>query len=225
MNIKNITNSILRRITTKKATTQSYWDDQKYLEKSEFKYVLWLYEIYKRIHEVPGHIVELGVAYGRNTIIFSHLMQMHNEQDIRKYIGFDTFDGYTDQTLATDKQLSSAAWKNISIEKIRQRISVAGDFKNYEFIKGDLNETLAEYLKQHPDFRAALLYVDCNAYQPALNGMNLMKEFMSPGGIICIDEKRQGGETKALIQFCKENNLRFMKDPSPFSIPAYTRID
>lgn len=225
MNLNRLINAVSRRIFNKGAQTPSYWDDQKYLERSEFKYVLWLYEIYKRIHEVPGHIVELGVAYGRNTIIFSHLMQMHNEQDIRKYIGFDTFDGYTDQTLATDKQLSSSAWKNISIEKIQQRISAAGNFNNYEFIKGDLNETLAEYLNQNPDFRAALLYVDCNAYQPALNGMRLIKDFMSPGGIVCIDEKRQGGETRALIEFCKENNLRFMKDTSPFSIPAYTKID
>lgn len=225
MEYKKLLSAIPRRLCSRFTQPQSYWDDQKYLEKTEFKYVLWLYEIYKRIHEVPGHIVELGVAYGRNAIIFSHLMQMHNEQDIRKYIGFDTFDGYTDQTLSTDKHLSSAAWKNISIEKIKERISLAGNFSNYELIKGDLNQTLAEYLNQHPDFRAALLYVDCNAYQPALNGMNLLKDFMTPGGIICIDEKRQGGETKALIQFCKENNLRFMKDPTPFSIPAYTRIE
>lgn len=225
MKISNLLDRFARRICPPAIKTQSYWADQKYLEKSEFKYVLWLYEIYKRIHEVPGHIVELGVAYGRNTIIFSHLMQMHNEQDIRKYIGFDTFDGYTDETLLTDKHLSKVAWKNISLEKVKERINLAGNFSNYELIQGDLNKTLAEYLDKHPDFRAALLYVDCNAYQPALNGMNLLKDFMSPGGIICIDEKRQGGETKALIQFCKENDLRFMKDPGPFSIPAYTKIE
>ena len=45
---------------------------------------------------------------------------------------------------------------------------------------------------------------------------------MSPGGVICIDEKKQGGETKALIEFCKKHDLRFMKDSTPFSIPAYT---
>jgi hypothetical protein len=202
-----------------------YWDDQKYLEKTEFKYVLWLYEVYKKIHRVPGHVVELGVAYGRNAIIFSHLIHMHNEQDIRQYIGFDTFDGYTDDTLMTDKHLSATAWKNISIEKVKERIRKAGDFRNCTLIKGDLTVTLTEYLKAHPDFRAALLYVDCNAYSPALKGMRLLKEFMSPGGVICIDEKRQGGETRALIEFCKENNLKFVKDISPFSIPAYTVIE
>jgi len=48
--------------------------------------------------------------------------------------------------------------------------------------------------------------------------------FMSSGDIICINEKRQRGEIKVLIQFCEENGLQFRKDNSPFSIPAYTKI-
>jgi len=203
----------------------SYWEDQKYLEKSEFKYILWLYEVYKLIDNVPGHIVELGVAYGRNTIIFSHLMQMHGQDDVRKYIGFDTFDGYTEKSLEIDKHLSSDSWKGISIDDVNRRIHKAGNFNNHTLIKGDLNITLVAYLKKNPNFRAALLYVDCNAFQPAFNGMQILKEFMSPGGIICIDEKMQGGETRALIEFCKENDLKFMRDSSPFSIPAYTVVE
>lgn len=225
MNIKKLIKHLLSFVSPRSGYTPNYWDDQKYLEKTEFKYVLWLYEVYKKIHTVPGHIVELGVAYGRNTIIFSHLMQMHNEQDIRQYIGFDTFDGYTEETLETDKHLSSKSWKNISMENIKERIKKSGDFNNYTLVKGDLTVTLAEYLKAHPDFRAALLYVDCNAYLPALSGMNMLKDFMSPGGVICIDEKRQGGETKALIKFCEDNNLKYIKDATPFSIPAYTVIE
>ncbi|WP_296590704.1 class I SAM-dependent methyltransferase [Methylophaga sp.] len=203
----------------------NYWQDQKYLESSEFKYIIWLYEVYKKIDKVPGHIVELGVAYGRNTIIFSHFMKMYNQDDVRKYVGFDTFDGYTADSFKFDSHLSVKAWKGISVKDVENRIKKAGDFKNYSLIKGDLNLTLAKYVKENPNFRVALLYIDCNAYQPALNGMQLLKDFMSPGGIICIDEKMQGGETRALIQFCKENNLRFMRDSGPFSIPAYTKID
>lgn len=217
--------SILRLIRHFLLRKPHYWEDQKYLEKSEFKYILWLYEVYKMIDNVPGHIVELGVAYGRNTIIFSHLMQMHGHDDVRKYIGFDTFDGYTEDSLQIDKHLSASSWKGISIGDVKHRINIAGNFKNYTLIKGDLNSTLAEYLKSNPNFRAALLYVDCNAFQPAFNGMQLLKDFMSPGGVICIDEKMQGGETRALIQFCKENNLKFMRDSGPFSIPAYTIVE
>jgi len=48
---------------------------------------------------------------------------------------------------------------------------------------------------------------------------------MSPGGIICIDEKKQGGETKVLLEFCNKYNLKFMKDSSSFSVPAYTMVE
>ena len=205
-------------------TPRKYWDDQKYLEKTEFKYILWLDRTYQLIETVPGHIVELGVAYGRNAIIFSHLMQMYGHDDVRKYIGFDTFDGYTQNTLDVENHLSSGAWKDISIDAVKNRLKMAGNFTKCEFVKGDLTETLPEYLKKNSGLRAALLYVDCNAYEPSLKGMELMKEFMSPGGVICIDEKQQGGETKALIEFCSDNNLEFKRDKSPFSVPAYTRV-
>jgi hypothetical protein len=42
--------------------------------------------------------------------------------------------------------------------------------------------------------------------------------------VICIDEKLQGGETEALIGFCKDNGLEFRKDTGPFAMPAYARI-
>lgn len=220
--MKNILNKIKKIIRGGKVDR---WEDQRYLEKTEFKYILWIYEIYKKIANVPGHIVEFGVAYGRNTILFSHLIKMHNEQDIRRYYGFDTFDGYTKSSLLEDTHLSVNSWKNISLNKVKERIKISGNFENYELIKGDILKTLPVFLKNNPNFKAALVYVDCNAYTPSLEGMRLIKDYITPGGIICIDEKKQGGETKALIQFCKENNLKFIKDDSPFSIPAYTKID
>jgi len=47
---------------------------------------------------------------------------------------------------------------------------------------------------------------------------------MAPGGVICKDEKMQGGETKALTEFCRKYGLEYRKDAGPFSIPAYTRL-
>ena len=77
---------------------------------------------------------------------------------------------------------------------------------------------------QKGNFQAAMLYIDCNAYEPALHAMELFKPFMAPGGLICIDEKMQGGETKALTEFCRKYKLEYRKDDTPFSIPAYTRL-
>jgi len=51
MSIKRILFRLLRD------KQKDYWGEQKYLEKNEFKYVLWMHEIYKKINTVPGHIV------------------------------------------------------------------------------------------------------------------------------------------------------------------------
>lgn len=214
----------LRLMRAQSHYSQRYWSKQQYLERSEFKYVLWLYEIYRQIRPVPGNIVEVGVAYGRNTILFSHLMQMHGETSFRSYYGFDTFDGYNDASLAEEPHLSEKAWKAVSVHDVHRRIRLAGEFDNYHLIEGDVLETLSKFLEKDPKFRAALLYIDCNAYAPAIGAMQMLKEFMSPGGVVCIDEKIPGAETRALSDFCAQNGLDLVTDDSPFSMPAYTRF-
>ena len=143
---------------------KDYWGEQRYLEKSEFRYVLWLDRIYQKIISVPGHIVELGVAYGRNAVIFSHLIQMNGEDPLRNYHGFDTFNGYNQESLLNNKNLSSTAWINNSRQQVEGRLKRAGVFKSCRLYEGDIVDTLPNFLSSNPDFRAALLYVDCNAY-------------------------------------------------------------
>lgn len=218
--------SILRKVVRKLGLHEyNYWENQRYLEESEFKYILWLDRVYNKITTVPGHIVELGVAYGRNGIIFSHFNKMYNASDVRKYIGFDTFNGYSELSLNNSSRLSSSAWNNISKKAVLNRFRKAGITKGVTLVEGDILKTVNEYTNSNPDLRIALLYIDCNAYEPAIHGMDSLKDFMSPGGIICIDEKNQGGETKALIEFCEKNGYKFLRDNSTFSIPAYTVVN
>lgn len=201
-----------------------YWDKQQYLEKTEFKYILWLDRLYDQIGEVPGHIVELGVAYGRNAILFSHMMRMRSEEDVRKYYGFDTFAGYSESSLEGNTNLSEHAWKNNSKEQVEERLKRAGVANSCQLFEGDILKTVPAFTDENPHLRIALLYIDCNAYEPAIFALEALRPFMTPGGIICLDEKKQGGETKALIEFCEKHGLRFQRDSSPFSIPAYTRM-
>lgn len=224
-------NFILSKVGYQIARNSDFIRDDRYLDKQEFRYVLWLDRIFEKIQNVPGHIVELGVARGRNSILFGNLIRLNGDEGIRKYYGFDTFQGYTDEDLKDSAWLSASQWKNSSFDFVSSRIERAGYKTTCKLVAGDLKETLPRFLKDGMEgftagnLRVALLYVDCNAYLPAITGMNLLKDYMSPGGIICIDEKLQGGETKALIEFCKSNNLKFMKDSSPFAIPAYTRVE
>lgn len=208
----------------------SFYYDDKYLDSKEFRYILWLDRIYSKINRVPGHIVELGVAKGRNSLIFGNLIQMNGDAEVRRYFGFDTFTGYTKESMEVSSWLSPSAWKDTSYYYVNKRIRNAGFSNICSFIEGDLKKTLPNFIeKGAPGFssgslRIALLYIDCNAYDAAMAGMEVLKDYMAPGGVICIDEKQQGGETKALIEFCKKHGFEYRKDASPFSIPAYTTV-
>ena len=65
----------------------------------DLEYFLWISNIYLKIKNLPGHIAEVGVADGRNTVLFGKLIKLHNDQSVRQYIGFDTFDGFTENDL------------------------------------------------------------------------------------------------------------------------------
>lgn len=213
------------------STSDVFDSSDSYLERDEFKYILWLDRTYSLIKETPGHIVEIGVARGRNSIIFGHLINMNGDSSTRRYYGFDTFSGYTEEDLKSNKHLSKVSFLNTSLEFVSERLKKTNLSSVCSLIKGDIRDTLPTFLNktrterfQKGNCQAAMLYIDCNAYEPAFHAMELLKPFMSPGGIICIDEKMQGGETKALTEFCRKYNLKYRKDDSPFSIPAYTRI-
>lgn len=198
--------------------------DDKYLDKREFRYILWINSVYEKIRNVPGHIVELGVARGRNSILFANLIEMNGESHLRHYYGFDTFSGYTEEDLNRDTHLPADYWADLSADFVRGRIRQAGFEKTCTLVEGDLMETLPAFLTQSPKFSASLVYVDCNAYRPSLFAMQTLKNHIAPGGVICIDELRQGGETEALIEFCRDQGLEYRKDTTPFTVPAYAVV-
>jgi hypothetical protein len=210
----------------KKSSLRDY---DRYLDQNEFRYVLWLDRTYRLIENVPGHIVEIGVARGRNSIIFGHLIRLTGDDQVRNYYGFDTFDGYTEDDLRRSPHLGAAEWKATTLEFVQERLASARLSDICHVFKGDIKQIAPAFvnspqLRFNPGkLRIALLYIDCNAYLPAKFSMDFFKDYMTPGGIICIDEKLQGGETEALIEFCGENGLEFRKDTGPFAMPAYTR--
>ena len=51
----------------------------KYLETLEISYLFSIFSLYKKIEDVPGHIIELGVGAGRNSILLGNLLKTTNQ--------------------------------------------------------------------------------------------------------------------------------------------------
>ena len=197
------------------------------LDENQLEYVIWLVRLFNQIEKVPGHIAEIGVASGNNSILFGKLIQQYGQSSVRRYFGFDTFEGFNNRDLSQDKHLSSNLWKGDqhSLKSVKRRIRANKLEPICSLIKGDAAVTCKSFLESYESDRFqpgmskfSLLYIDCNAYTPAIAAMESFYNYMSPGGIICIDEKLQGSETKALIDFAEKNNLRVERN-SNLSVP------
>lgn len=203
-----------------------------FIDKRSLRYMLWLNQVYLRTKTVPGHIVELGVGAGRNAVIFGNLLKLYGDEDVRHYYGFDTFQGYTAEDIESSPHLDPTAWKELDVGRVRASLKDYQVHRHTTLVQGDLKKTLPKFIRESSDglkspgnFHVALLYVDCNSYLASLTGMETLYEHMPPGAIICVDELRQGGETRALKKFCEETDLSFEKADPPITWGPYTVVE
>src|SRR5947209_9559279 len=79
------------------SNTEKLENFPKYVPRQNLARFLARYEIFRRIQDVQGSIVECGVLFGGGLMSFAQLsaiLEPYNFQ--RRIIGFDTFDGFPD---------------------------------------------------------------------------------------------------------------------------------
>ena len=96
----------------------------KYLNELELSYLFSIFNIFQKVKELPGHIVELGVGGGRNSILFGSLLKFTSQHSNSKYFGFDTFGNYTEKDFLENPSLKNNKfkWENNSLEFVKKRI-------------------------------------------------------------------------------------------------------
>lgn len=199
----------------------------KYLETIEFTYLYSMFELFKMVENKPGHIVELGVGAGRNAIVLGHLLKLNSQHGNSKYFGFDTFESYTERDLNNHKELSRERWSSNSKSFVDDRIKKFNLQDTCLTIEGDIVDSLPDFLKSSnsrftsTSFYCRLIYIDTSAYDPAKISIEYLFEHLVPGGILAIDQKKQGGEWKAIVEFATLNNLELITASKYNSTPAY----
>ncbi|HHT9135730.1 MAG TPA: TylF/MycF/NovP-related O-methyltransferase [Candidatus Wunengus sp. YC60] len=183
------------------------------------------YEIYKKILDLPGEIVECGVFKGASLIRFATFRDLLESPFSRKVIGFDVFGEFPETHYVPDKHfvksfIESAGKTGISIEKLKEVFEHKKTI-NYELVKGDINQTIPEYANKNPQLKIALLHIDTDVYEPAVTILENLFDRVVRGGIIAFDDYGTfPGETKAVDDFFtdKKNIIRKL---SISHIPSY----
>lgn len=187
--------------------------------------ILTHYELYKKVINIPGEIVECGVFRGGTLIQFASFRELLEAEGSRKIIGFDVFDFFPEAKNDADKKFRDVWVKQTNNEFLTQE-ELYKSFKhkkieNVELVKGNIMETAQEYVKNHPELKVALLHIDTDIYEPAKEALEVFYDRVVKGGIIAFDDYGTvGGETKAVDEFF-DNKVRLQKLSFSYRKPSF----
>lgn len=169
------------------------------------------YELYKRIINLPGHIVECGVYKGASIIRFATFRDILENSYSRKIIGFDMFGKFPRSGDKNDidfvNNFENAGGYGIPKTEL-EKVFSHKEFSNYEFIEGDISVTIPEYIKTHPELKISLLHIDVDIYEPSKIILeNLYERVVKDGIIIFDDYSIVPGATRAIDEFFIETRI------------------
>jgi hypothetical protein len=199
-----------------------------YLSSKNLSRILFFYEIYQKVLNTHGVIMEFGVRWGQNLSLMTALRGIFEPFNRhRKVIGFDTFGagfiGVTEQDgkagRIKDGDFSVSEDYDIylsNILQIQEALNPIGHLKKHSLEKGDGSKTIGEYLKRHPETLVSLAIFDFDIYQPTKAALEAIKPHLFKGSVLVFDELCDDifpGETIALRETLGIENLRIQRMP------------
>lgn len=211
-----------------------------FLDRPRAQSMITRYEMYKKILEVPGDVIELGIYKGNSFSWIANLSVILEPYSInRRFIGFDTFEGFSsinndiDVEMAAGANVTTGDFRDTNLDTINAAlfnidiVRPVNKIRRFELVKGDIVDTLPAYLSAHSWMTCAMLILDADLYKPTKVGLECVLPIMPKGGLILFDEfnyEKFPGETLALKETLKINGLSLRKMPYE-SCSAYAIIE
>lgn len=172
-----------------------------FLKTGSLSHILFVNEVYRLIKDLPGVIMEFGVWYGQNQILFENLRAIYEPfNKLRKIIGFDTFSGYPNEYKTEKENLNQSLNENIySINEdcfnlinktveFHQKNNILPQKLINELVRGKVEDTLEIYLHKNPHTIISLIYLDLALYKSTKYVLEKIKPYLIKGSVIIFDE-------------------------------------
>lgn len=199
----------------------------KYVPTQDLRKFICRYEVFKKILNVHGSIIECGVLYGGGLMTWAQLSEIFEPLNhTRNIIGFDTFSGFVS---LSEKDKTGKAFQGKKgglaidshddlLESIRlfDKNRFLHHIQKVKLVKGDVRETLPKYLKENPHMVVSLLWLDFDIYEPTRIALSQLFPRIPKGGIIAFDELNHEvwpGETIAVMKEIGLSNLKIRRFP------------
>ena len=182
-------------------------------------------EIYRKIKDLPGDVLEFGVYKGTSMVRLLSFRNLLENEYSRKIIGFDIFGKFPDELQLVSDRLFVESFENaggygISKNEFEMHLNNKG-FRNYSLVEGDIIKTIPEYLVKNPSLKISILHIDVDVYEPTLFILENLWNKIVKGGILMLDDYGTvEGETNAVDEFFAGKNIQIYK-PRFNNIPSY----
>ena len=146
--------------------------------------------------------LEFGVYKGDSINLFGNFLS----QQSRKVYGFDSFEGLEEEWNMNDYNPIG----RFSLNKKSPKV-----LKNVILIKGKVQSTLENFLKDKKDRKIIFAHMDMDTYTPTKYALNKIKPFLQKGSVILFDEfygfpNWQHHEYKAFTEIFNEKEYKYI---------------
>lgn len=195
------------------------------LKRMALSRIIYYYELYQKIIEVPGVICEFGVQWGATLALLQNLRGMYEPYNVsRKIFGFDTFEGFSvvdgkDGGLAKVGDYKSLPGYEKVLEEIlsiHEGFSPVSHIKRYQLIKGDASHTIDAWLEDNPHAIVSMAIFDMDVYKPTKDVLEKILPRLTKGSLLVFDElscQHFPGEAIAVQEVLGLNNLSLKRHP------------
>jgi len=200
----------------------------KYVPRQILAKFLARHELFGRILQIHGHIIECGVLLGGGLMTWAQLSALYEPVNHgRRIIGFDTFAGFPglsekDQgdnlAYATPSGLACPAYEDLrECIRLYDLNRPVGHIPRVELVAGDAMDTITEYVQNNRHLVVALLYLDFDLYEPTKLALETFVPRMPKGSVLAFDELNQApwpGETLAVMETLGLRTLKIQCFPT-----------
>ena len=201
----------------------------KYVKRQELGRLLARHQLFQKIADIQGCIVEGGVYAGQGLMTWAQLSAILEPVGgvFRHIYGFDTFAGFPGVHKRDLQGSSDLDWrrgdvKDESFEELNRCIELydmnrfLDQIPRVTLVKGDFMKTAPKFLKDNPHVLVSMLYLDFDIYEPTKLALELFLPRMPKGSILAFEEINHPfwpGETLALLEMMDLRSIRIQKFP------------
>ena len=148
-----------------------------------------------------GSVAELGVYKGQCSAVLSFFA----EQSGRTMYLADTFEGFSERQFEDEMGAGKEnAFKDTSLEDAR---AVVGNYSGNRWVVGMFPDSITDEMRADT---FSFVSIDCDLYQPILDGLEFFWPRMQLGGMIFVHDYSSGhwpGATRAVDEFCERHGI------------------